>query len=88
MTCEEALAVLDSPSDINYEMLDAIFDACGFHSLSPTWDTQVYYHPKYRDCGRFTARDDGLHVLTPGQREYVKWMIMRARLKQELKHDS
>lgn len=52
-----------------------IFRAFGFETASPTWDTEVYFHPKWKQCGAFTARDDGHHVLTHLQRRLVRDML-------------
>jgi len=70
----EARARLDSSAELDYYALDEIFGAFGFVSDSPSFETQVYYHPSFR-CGAFTARDDGLHVVTHGQRSLVREML-------------
>jgi hypothetical protein len=73
----EALRRLEDPrAEIDYEELDAIFRAFGFRSDSPNFETEVYYHPQWRhECGPYVARDDGLHVLSPEQRERVRAKI-------------
>jgi hypothetical protein len=76
VTRDEALARLASPDQLGYEVLDLIFLAFGIVSDSPTWETEVYYHPRWHhQCGAFTARDDGIHVLTPLQRKRVRAML-------------
>lgn len=74
MNREEALQLLRSDADISYLELDGIFTAFGFSSASPDFRTEVYYHPRYQ-CAKFTAVDDGLHVLTDEQRQIVTWMV-------------
>lgn len=74
MTRDEALQVLGQPTDITFEDLDSVFRAFGFISATPDFETEIYYHPTVR-CGRFTARDDGVHVLSDEQREMVSYMI-------------
>ncbi|MEA3244792.1 MAG: hypothetical protein U9Q74_01420 [Gemmatimonadota bacterium] len=74
LTRPQALAKLGSPADLSFDDVDDVFRAFGFDSASPTFEIQVYYHPKHR-CGAFTARDDGLHLVTPMQREVVRGMI-------------
>lgn len=74
MTRGEAWQRLTGAAELDYDALDQIFGAFGFLSDSPTFETQVYYHPSFR-CGAFTARDDGLHTVTPGQRSFVRGML-------------
>jgi hypothetical protein len=75
MNRDEAVRTLQTEDVLDYLTLDGIFQAFGFVSTSPSWDTDVYYHPRYPTCGGFTARDDGLHGLTPRQRALVAAMI-------------
>jgi hypothetical protein len=84
VTREEAWALLEGYADVSYDLVDEVFRAFGFRSRTPSWDTEVYFHPLYPDCGMFTARDDGFHVLTPEQRGRVKWMVARAKLQDDL----
>jgi hypothetical protein len=78
VTADEALKRLTDPADITFEELDSLFRAFGFLSHSPTFETEVYYHPRFR-CGMFTARDDGLHLLSPQQRTMVVSMVQYVR---------
>lgn len=75
MTREEAMERLNSPDPLGYDELDSIFEAFGFESSTPSWETEVYSHPQWPHCGAFTARDDGVHVLTPLQRGLARSMI-------------
>lgn len=86
MTREEALALLQRrQEDISYDTLDEVFIVFGFTSDSPSFDTEVYYHPAF-PCGRFTARDDGLHVLTDLQRGVVLGMLECVMLNEQFPH--
>jgi len=73
VTRAEALACLSG--ELGYETLDAVFRAFGFVSASPDFETEVYSHPRFKRCGAFTARDDGIHVLTPLQKDLVRAML-------------
>lgn len=75
MTREEARALLTSDAEITYLDADSIFTAFGFLTESPNYQTEVYYHPRWkRQCGAFTARDDG-HTLSALQRRLIERMI-------------
>lgn len=74
MTREEAIKLVRGYAPVSYEQLDEVFDCFGFHSDSPSFDTEVYYHKSYK-CGLFTARDDGLHHLTEQQKGVVLGML-------------
>jgi hypothetical protein len=75
MTRQEARECIRRPGGIDLDTVDEVFAAFGFVSSSPTFETEVYYHPRYRRCGAFTARDDGIHILTDQQRFLVARMI-------------
>ena len=75
MNRAEAGRAIAAPEPLGYDKLDEVFAAFGFVSDSPTWDTEVYYHPRWKQCGGFTARDDGHHVLSPLQRDRVMDML-------------
>lgn len=77
MKREAALALLHGGGPVSFLLLDDLFRAFGFDSASPDFETEVYYHPKYR-CGKFTARDDGLHLLTDTQKSVVLAMVLLA----------
>ena len=74
MNRAEAWRRVDGSEDLDFETLDEIFRAFGFLVESPNFETEVYYHPAFR-CGAYTARDDGLHLVTPGQRSLVRRML-------------
>ena len=76
MTRAEALAALQGPDQIGYDTLDAVFLAFGFVSQSPDFCTEVYSHEDWPACGQYTARDDGLHVVTP-QQQNREWDMVR-----------
>jgi len=75
MTRDEAVSRLLGPEECGYVVLDEIFRAFGFTSDTPDFATEVYYHPRWKTCGGFTARDDGHGVLTAGQRDLVARML-------------
>lgn len=76
MTRSEALALLtDEEGELDFDEVDEMMRAYGFFSATPTHDIEVYYHPTWRHCGRFTARDDGLHLVSPMQRGIIRAMI-------------
>lgn len=75
MTRSEALAYLNSPADLTWEGVDGIFRAFGFVSASPDFETELYFHPAWKRCGAFPARDDGLHLVTLLQRERIRGIL-------------
>jgi hypothetical protein len=75
VTRADALALLSGDGEVGYGDVDAIFIAFGFVSASPDFETEVYSHPKFKRCGAFTARDDGIHVLTPLQKGLVRAIL-------------
>ena len=74
MTRQEGLLLLRGGSEVSYDALDGVFAAFGFRSASPSFETEVYYHPQFK-CGKYTARDDGFHVLTEEQKGVVLQML-------------
>lgn len=75
MTREEAWALLHEPRDLSYSDVDLIFHAFGFTSDTPNHETDIYYHERFKTCGGFTSRDDGLHVVSPMERDLITRMI-------------
>jgi hypothetical protein len=75
VTREAAVESLNGAGEIDYDAVDDIFVAFGFASETPAWHTEVYFHPRWLQCGAFSARDDGHHVLTALQRELVRAML-------------
>lgn len=75
MTRAEALAAVQGDGEVNFELIDMVFHAFGLEATSVWHDTEVYVHPRFPKCGRFVARDDGLHVLTETQRRVVLSML-------------
>jgi hypothetical protein len=75
MTRAEAIERLQRAPEVSFDDLDEIFACFGFVSASPSFELEIYYHPQFRRCGAFPARDDGLHVLTPLQRTLALQII-------------
>jgi hypothetical protein len=75
MTREEARRRLYDTDEVSFDLLDEIFRAFGFLSDSTDNRTEVYYHPDWRHCGLFVARDDGEHTLALHQRLRIQGMI-------------
>jgi len=75
MNRTEALSRLASTDDLSYDDVDDIFAAFGFTSDSPSFSTEVYYHARYKRCGAFTARDDGLNLVLLTQRSIIRRML-------------
>lgn len=75
MTRAESLTRLNSLGDMSFEDLDAAMRAFGFESHSPDFETEVYYHPVYKQCGLLTAREYTGTLVTPRQREIVRGVV-------------
>jgi hypothetical protein len=76
VTRAEAAALLARAVEIDYVQVGDIFQAFGFHVASPTFEIEVYYHPRYHRCGKYTARDPGgNHVITAAQQRLIREML-------------
>jgi hypothetical protein len=82
MTRMEAQARLDSTDEITYDDLHEIFRTFGIRS-EPHGNTDVYCHPRYTDCGAFTAREDEVDTITLWQRLFVRRLIICVQLKEQ-----
>ena len=75
MTRTEAYSHLDGRAEVDYVLVGDIFSAFGFHSATPSFEIEVYYHPRFRRCGKFTARDEGHRTLSPCERDLIRRMV-------------
>jgi len=75
MTRHEALALIKSDHEITFAGLSDIFAAFGFVSYTTDNRTEVYHNEAWPNCWPFTARDEGLGVLTAEQRALVQGML-------------
>jgi hypothetical protein len=82
----EALALLRSGDELTFDALEDVFLAFGFTSESPDFETELYFHPKWRKCGAFTARDDGVHLVTPLQRRLVLAILRCVEFNEAFSH--
>lgn len=75
MTQADALRCLNGLGDMDFAMLDDAMRSFGFVTRSPDFETEVYYHPVYTQCGLLTAREYTGSLVTPRQREIALRLI-------------
>lgn len=75
MTKSESLRALKGLGDLDFTALDDAMRAFGFKTHSPGFETEVYYHPVYKECGLLTARECTGTIVTPRQREVALAMV-------------
>jgi hypothetical protein len=72
VTREEALALLESGSEVTLETVGDIAAAFGLSVSSPNWNTEVYAHPR---CGAFIVTDYGYSVLSDQQKILLRKLL-------------